>query len=372
MSEYTTPDYYQKQIQSNEPINNDTKYQLTSYKHRLNPESKQTNDKYLRTYTLVCPKNHVTTITDSIHTPNHYTKRHSCWCMENNPIRRERRRLELSIEDVAKYMELSTITIIAWENTIRTIPLHRAEALIQLYQPIESTKQAIYDLVSNQWNSQYEPPILGKKYGELTVIEDYRTNNKRTKDKIKVECGCGKVYDIRIEYLITGQAKSCGHRTDEVKKQLRNMQLQKPSIYLKRINKPKSIGNQYTLTEFSDHNRSDDGKRLYTYTLECKCGRQYHKTDTYLTPNVYAKRRTCECEHRDTLIKERQRNNYTREDVAKILKTSPKHIKIWENLEYDISQENLQTLFKLYNTPNRIRGHIYRYKDIVGSKILHS
>lgn len=66
-----------------------------------------------------------------------------------------------------------------------------------------------------KWSSKYPEPTIGKTYGRLTVISDYRENYRNVDDKVTVQCDCGKIKDVRIGHLIYDATHSCGCLHDE-------------------------------------------------------------------------------------------------------------------------------------------------------------
>lgn len=368
MNRQLTWPQHDRMIQEKELMHDE--YLLLDYKHRLNPKRTNATNKFLRTFTYMCSNGHTLKAEDTIQTPRRYSNVNMCWCHEEHPLRRERRRNNLTTYDVADALGLNHVTIAGWENSINTVPIKRALQLYELYECDEQTIKEIEPYVTKKWNSKYDPPTLGKVYGELTVIEDYRIEDKNTLDSIQTSCSCGRIKDVKISYLIRGQARSCGHRTEEFKHMLRKNQIRKPSIYIPLIGLKNYFNDQYTLNHFSDDNRSNQDTRLYTYDLECKCGRIYKFENVMITPREYCKTRKCICEYANALINERKRNKLSKENVTKKLGISKKHLEIWENLAYDIHVNDLSQLYDLYQTPNVTRRYIREYKESIGSEIL--
>lgn len=62
---------------------------------------------------------------------------------------------------------------------------------------------------------------IGKKFGRLTVIQDYRTNDG--KHWCKCKCDCGNIVSVRYDSLNRGHTLSCGclrseHATERSKR----------------------------------------------------------------------------------------------------------------------------------------------------------
>lgn len=51
---------------------------------------------------------------------------------------------------------------------------------------------------------------IGKKYGELVVLEVYSSNNAEGRKRCKCKCKCGKIIDIGIREIKLGRKKHCG------------------------------------------------------------------------------------------------------------------------------------------------------------------
>lgn len=51
--------------------------------------------------------------------------------------------------------------------------------------------------------------LIGKKYGELQIIEQIK-NDKNGHSKVKCKCSCGKTINVLLDNLKTGHSKSCG------------------------------------------------------------------------------------------------------------------------------------------------------------------
>ena len=50
--------------------------------------------------------------------------------------------------------------------------------------------------------------LVGKTINELTVLKEYRENNRTL---CKVKCSCGKITVVRKDHVKSGSTKSCGH-----------------------------------------------------------------------------------------------------------------------------------------------------------------
>lgn len=220
------------------------------------------------------------------------------------------------------------------------------------------------------WSSKYDPPILGKTYGELTVIEDYRIQNKKTKDLLEVQCSCGKITTVQIDRLIRGITKSCGHLLVDFQRKQQKELLTKPSKFETMVNIKEALYNHYTLTEYYESGRRN-GIRLRNYTIQCHCGLKYSKSNDINTPIAYSKSKICLCKYSDILKDERIRNNYSVDNIAKHFNVSTKHVLIWENPEYDIEYQIIKELFQLYKTPGIYQKQHIHYREHLGSQIIY-
>lgn len=50
----------------------------------------------------------------------------------------------------------------------------------------------------------------GKKYNNFTILEEPYLDKTSESKRVKVQCICGKIYNIMLKLLITGKTKSCG------------------------------------------------------------------------------------------------------------------------------------------------------------------
>lgn len=66
--------------------------------------------------------------------------------------------------------------------------------------------------------------VVGRKFGELLVLEDYPVIQKnRSRRFLKCKCSCGKIAEIEKSKVLRGYTKSCGHLQKEMRRNLGNL-----------------------------------------------------------------------------------------------------------------------------------------------------
>lgn len=134
--------------------------------------------------------------------------------------------------------------------------------------------------------------VIGSRYGKLTVLEDVKSDRHGNR-KVKCICDCGKVKQIRLSSLKSGDTKSCGclaskEKSDEVYK--------------------KHIGKKYgRLTVLNYIGRNAAGKPLFMCI--CECGKQT-KTDYYSLQSGTTK--SCGCFYKEKVGKATQKHGESR------------------------------------------------------------
>ncbi len=220
-----------------------------------------------------------------------------------------------------------------------------------------------------EWSSKYEPPTLGKTYGELTIIEDYRKPMKKLHDKIMVKCTCGVEKEVIINNLVNGRSTSCGCSIIRHLKKITTECRTNPSVYDEHIHK-KGYFNGFTLIDYHDQDERDcRDHRLRTFTMECPNGHQHTTENTSSTPYSYTQTKVCWCMESNPLVRERRRNQLTLKEVGNYFGYTKQAIDLWEKDGNNIRQNRLLRLFEIYNTPKDTQQEIIRHKLNTGAKI---
>lgn len=170
------------------------------------------------------------------------------------------------------------------------------------------------------WKSKQPEPLPGKTFNEWTVIEDYRKTNKDTKDKIRVQCTCGKERDVYIVNLINGHSKSCGHNQyKRVKESVRNGK----KCYDNRIGE--TFG-YFTLTSYT----SKPNKR-HSFDLTCRNGHVTTFNYSCSNPKTVSQRKSvCWCQETDFFKRMQLKKGITPKSISDQLGVTRQCISVYK------------------------------------------
>ena len=147
-----------------------------------------------------------------------------------------------------------------------------------------------------------EDKIIGKKFGEFTVIKFVEKRNRVP--MYECECSCGKIMVVNIYNLISGRSTNCGHARIERNKKCKNNLI------------GKKFGKLTVIEKISD--RTSDNK--IQYFCKCDCGNTCNVRGSSLTSDHT---KSCGCSlssgnmEFENIIKELNLN-YKREYTVKL------------------------------------------------------
>ena len=102
--------------------------------------------------------------------------------------------------------KISITTINGWERNA--------------YKPTYKHQNKILSITNESYSEFFGSDYIGKKYGELTVVDDlggiFEKNSSRGRRIIVCSCSCGKVDNYRLDGVISGSITSCGHVHDKL------------------------------------------------------------------------------------------------------------------------------------------------------------
>lgn len=204
------------------------------------------------------------------------------------------------------------------------------------------------------WNSKYTQPSLGDRFGQWTIIEDFKKTNKGIKDKVRVQCDCGVIRDVRIMNLILERSTSCGH--DQYIRTREELNAQKHN-YHSRVGE---YFGQFKMTSFKRHKGNTD---IMTYTFECPNGHEHIITNRTV-PGALVKNTQfkCWCEEDNPVKRLRQRFNLTLEEVGKSLDLTRERIRQYENQLSALKPLNKKV--NLYQTNHQCIKESYVFRQL--------
>lgn len=95
-----------------------------------------------------------------------------------------------------------------------------------MHAPSSVYKEQLLKMTNKTYSDFFGSKYIGKKYGELTVIDDLGSSLKKGKYRktFICECSCGNIKKLSGEHVIYGGIKSCGHlQTESASEQMQSL-----------------------------------------------------------------------------------------------------------------------------------------------------
>ena len=93
------------------------------------------------------------------------------------------------------------------ENQIKIIELHNLGVTqVKIAEQLGISRQTVARYLKTEQNDN----MIGKIFGQLTVLERDYSSHKDNNKYYKCQCSCGKICIVRGNSLRTGHTKSCG------------------------------------------------------------------------------------------------------------------------------------------------------------------
>ena len=92
--------------------------------------------------------------------------------------------------------------------------------------PTPVYKDQLLKMTNETYSEFFGSEYIGKKYGELTVIDDLGSSLKkgRYRKTFICECSCGNIKKLSGEHVIYGEINSCGHlKMESASKQIQSI-----------------------------------------------------------------------------------------------------------------------------------------------------
>lgn len=192
----------------------------------------------------------------------------------------------ISIKTVCEMLGVTPATLRTWDKnnelcSVRTKGGHRRYNLHEI-EKLQSEK-------SRKPGPKRRPAPIGQKFNMLTIIKEIepvkQKNRKCFIRRVIAKCDCGKEQSFRLQQIISGQYKSCGHLIKDAWQELHHTQKENAEERIKQ-----SIGSQFFGWTILSGGVNEQHQSVVV--AQCQCG---SKKELRLDEILLGKTKSCGC-----------------------------------------------------------------------------